>query len=149
MSDIKLSREIVVKEAGVADATAVMERLCLLDADGCVFTSEVNERLKRYFASMSDKDTEGLSAEQIAGADDIVIEGNSKLLDFSTTTSSKRKKKFAHIFAGVFYVASLPTETLSRARAKTSEGSESVVAATSMLAGVGQTLVDVLGTRVP
>lgn len=54
-----------------------------------------------------------------------------------------------HIFAGVFYMASLPTETLSRARAKTSEGSESVVAATSMLAGVGQTLVDVLGTRVP
>ena len=63
--------------------------------------------------------------------------------------SSKRKKKFAHIFAGVFYMASLPTETLSRARAKTSEGSESVVAPTSMLAGVGQTLVDVLGTRVP
>ena len=63
--------------------------------------------------------------------------------------SFKRRKKFAHIFAGVFYMASLSTETLSRARAKTSEGSESVIAATSMLAGVGQTLVDVLGTRVP
>jgi len=46
-------------------------------------------------------------------------------------------------------MASLSTETLSRARAKTSEGSKSVIAATSMLAGVGQTLVDVLGTRVP
>ena len=63
--------------------------------------------------------------------------------------SFKRRKKFAHISAGVFHMTSLPTETLSRARAKTSEGSESVIAATSMLAGVGQTLVDVLGTRVP
>ena len=63
--------------------------------------------------------------------------------------SFKRRKKFAHISAGVFYMASLSTETLSRSRAKTSEGSESVIAATSMLAGVGQTLVDVLGTRVP
>ena len=68
---------------------------------------------------------------------------------FPPLSSKRKKKKFAHIFAGVFYMASLPTETLSRARAKTSEGSESVVAATSMLAGVGQTLVDVLGTRVP
>ena len=50
----------------------------------------------------------------------------------------------AYIFAGVGHVASLSAEALGSAGAEASEGSKSVVAATSVLTRVCQTLVNVI-----